>query len=378
MLSTAESKEKGVAETSPLLYILGADPASSAEVGSLLEGQGFQVEPFDNMDGTAAALRRVRPALLVRIGSPAVTSTEFAPLGAIARTLDIPMLDVFEAGLEDGHAAPSLGEDADDWVWRSSAPRELAARVNRLLRRRKGSSEARKRPASLPTDSRFFPLIVHDLRTPLNVIGLSLRMIDQAIPKGNAELEEDLRFVEENFKQIERMLSQLSDYCRLFELESAGPPSEFSPERLLADVVEDRSAKPGSHKAGSIRLEAQGSSPAEASLDMVRARQAFQYALDNAMAAANGVGVLIRLYGGPDRVVTELRIDQAPPPSVKSVELRPQVFERLCGTAAERRGMDLAIVARISEMFGGSARLEADDGKSTRIILDWPARLATS
>ncbi|MHC5543310.1 sensor histidine kinase, partial [Singulisphaera rosea] len=295
--------------------------------------------------------------------------------GAIARTLDIPILDVFEAGLEGGHESLSLGEDSDDWVWRSSAPRELAARVTGLLRRRKGSSEATK-SSPLPTDSRFFPLIVHDLRTPLNVIGLSLRMIDQAIPKGNAELEEDLRFVEENFKQIERMLSQLSDYCRLFELESAGPPTEFSPERLLADVVEDRSAKPGSHKAESIRLEIQDSCPAEASLDMVRARQAIQYALNNALAAANGVGVRIQLYGGPDRLVTELRIDQAPPPSVKSVELRPQLFERLCGTAAERRGMDLAIVARISEMFGGSARFEADEGKSTRIILDWPARLA--
>ncbi len=59
----------------------------------------------------------------------------------------------------------------------------------------------------------------------------------------------------------------------------------------------------------------------------------------------------------------------------KSTELRPHLFERLCGTAAERRGMDLAIAARVSELFGGTARLEAVEQKGTTILLDWPVRL---
>ena len=31
---------------------------------------------------------------------------------------------------------------------------------------------------------------------------------------------------------------------------------------------------------------------------------------------------------------------------------------------------------RVSALFGGSARLEADQGRGTSIILDWPARIA--
>ena len=43
----------------------------------------------------------------------------------------------------------------------------------------------------------FLTLVIHDLRTPLNVIGLSLRMIALCFPKGDPQTEEDLRFVNE-------------------------------------------------------------------------------------------------------------------------------------------------------------------------------------
>lgn len=201
-------------------------------------------------------------------------------------------------------------------------------------------------------------------------------MIDQALPRGNPDLEEDLRFVEESFKQIERMLSQLSDYYRLFEPEAPVDSLEFSPERLLSEVVETRSLKAGA-KAVPIHVEIQQSCPPEALLDPTRAKQAIQYALGNALAASKVEGVYVTLRGGPDRWVTEFSVKQPPPPSVTSVELRPDLFERLCGTAAERRGMDLAIAARISEMFGGAARLEVDETRGSTIILDWPARAET-
>ncbi|MDR3634415.1 MAG: hypothetical protein P4L84_11470, partial [Isosphaeraceae bacterium] len=54
--------------------------------------------------------------------------------------------------------------------------------------------------------------------------------------------------------------------------------------------------------------------------------------------------------------------------------LRSQAFERLCGTAAERRGMDLAIAARVTELFHGSARLDVAAGGTT-LVFDWPERL---
>jgi hypothetical protein len=37
--------------------------------------------------------------------------------------------------------------------------------------------------------------------------------------------------------------------------------------------------------------------------------------------------------------------------------------------------MDLAIAARVSEDFGGTARLALAPGGGTTVVLDWPARL---
>jgi signal transduction histidine kinase len=40
--------------------------------------------------------------------------------------------------------------------------------------------------------------------------------------------------------------------------------------------------------------------------------------------------------------------------------------------------MDLAIVARITELFGGTARLDLVEGHGTVVVLDWPARVSPS
>ena len=102
---------------------------------------------------------------------------------------------------------------------------------------------------------------------------------------------------------------------------------------------------------------------------------AIEYALVNTTAAAQYYPVRLTLRGGPQRWIIEVATDRPSPVSVSSVELRALAFERLCGTAAERRGMDLAIAARISELFGGTARLETAQGRGSTVILDWPARI---
>jgi len=222
---------------------------------------------------------------------------------------------------------------------------------------------------------RFVANASHDLRTPLNVISLSLRMISQAVPEGNEDVEEDLRFVEENFRQIERMLSQLGDYYRLFESEGPSSPIEFSPRRLVDELLEARLTRP-SLRSGLVELRIEPSCPEEVALDPARARMALQYALANATAASQGKPIVMTLRGGPDRWVTEIRLDSPPPDSVHSTDLDPTVFERLCGSSGERRGMDLAIAAKISEFFGGTSRLIAESGRGTSVVFDWPARLA--
>jgi signal transduction histidine kinase len=346
------------------------DPGTSAELVGALSAHGYRATQAGLTTGAADALKQGRPDVAV------LTDRAFevpgAGLGGLRRAADelgVPFLVVVGESADPLALANRLAE-ADDWVGRRVLDPELPARVARLLKRREASLAVMAGPA----DPQFFALVVHDLRSPLNVIGLSLRMIQQSVPKGDPELEEDLRYVSENFYLIERMLAQLSDYYRLFDAESQLTLAPFSPRRMVDELIAFVSAR-SRGKASPFRVDVRPTCPGEVHLDLLRAQQAIRYALANASAASNGTPVRLTMGGGPNRWVVEVAIDQPPPETVTSVTLAPRSFERLCGFAAERRGMDLAIAAKVSELFGGSARLDVVEGQGTTIVLDWPARL---
>lgn len=228
-------------------------------------------------------------------------------------------------------------------------------------------------PMSIQLTSRFLSLIVHDLRTPLNVMTLTLRLIDQAAPQDATQLSEDLRVVHENVGQIERMLAYLTDYCRLVDDPPALSAIPFDPRRLVSELVEEQASR--SDGKAQVRLEVRSGCPREVTLDQVRARLAVQHALNNALAAADGAAVTAALDGRPGRLLVEVTIDRPPPATVHPIQLRSDLYERIFGVAQERRGLDLAIAARVSELFGGTARLEIVDARGSRITFDWPDRL---
>jgi signal transduction histidine kinase len=221
-------------------------------------------------------------------------------------------------------------------------------------------------------DPRFLALIVHDLRNPLNVIGLSVRMIEEVVPKDSAELDEDFGILRENLRQMERMLAGLSDYCRLTEGSLHHAAATFDPRRLLSELVEEERYHAGV-RAESIDFEAATDCPREVELDPYRARQALQHALANAVGAAASSPIHVSARGGPARWITEIAVLAPPGEAVRSGTLQPDEFQRLSGNAAERLGLELAIVAAISAEFGGTARLEVEPSQS-RLVIDWPAR----
>ncbi len=259
----------------------------------------------------------------------------------------------------------------DSWIAIEAIERELAARVIETLERAQRSNQNRF-PA---VDPRFLALVVHDLRTPLNVIGLTIRAITQTIPDRSADLDEDLLFLTENAAQIEKMLAQLGDYSRLNEGETRVSAAEFDPRRFLEDFVEVSQMKQKG-TVSPVRLELTETMPVEVSLDQNLAVLALQHALANAINASGKSPIRLRSSGSTDRWILEVIVDKPPPKIVVSNDLRPDLFERLVGSAAERRGLDLAIVARVSELLGGKARLAVEPDQRSIIVLDWPQRFA--
>ncbi len=354
------------------MVIFDEDGPVAARVVALLGIDGTSVSSFDKAEGFREALRRQRPALaMIVVGPGEAGNSASPPPEREARDLGARTLAILGPGA-DPNALTGRLAGFDDWVTSGAIEGELPARVDKLLQARSASG--------LPAiDPHFLALVVHDLRTPLNVIGLTIRAIGQSAPNPSAEFEEDLTFLQENARQIDKMLAQLADYCRLIEGESSSNPApafEFDPRRFLADFIEDRQSRPGV-EATPVRLEIADQSPPEVKLDQNRARLALQHAVANAVASAGDGAVRLRSTGKGDRWIIDVIVDRPPPPTVQSTELRPSVFERLAGVAAERRGLDLAIAARVTEQFGGSARLEVEAGRRSTIVLDWPKQAPT-
>ena len=220
-------------------------------------------------------------------------------------------------------------------------------------------------------ESRFLSLLAHDLRNPLNVIGLSLRMIEEELPEGNREVREDLDILRQNVAQLARMLSFLSDFARQVDEHPALEPQPFDPRRLVAEVAEEAAGQLGSTVIP-IRVQVCEGCPTEVTLDPGRARLGLRYALTNAVASACGSPIGVVARGKGDRLEIEIGIERPPRSTVRSTHLRGDLFERVLGNETERLGMDMAIAARVSELLGGSARLQTEEGRSSAIVLDWP------
>ena len=342
--------------------IFAADASRGSELATTLEAQGYAITRHDQPNFAAEVLRRERPDLLIVVEPGPDGSPTFPRLGEAARGLKIPSLVI----VESGDVPFELIGGYDDHATRERAASEVVARCRRLVSRPRGEHGPE-------VDPRFLALIVHDLRTPLNVIGLTIRAVSQSVPNPGAEFEEDMSFLQENAKQIEKMLAQLGDYCRLVESEQNTATLAFQPRRFLADFLEEKQAKRDSEYKG-VRLEFAPGSPEEVALDPTRVRLAIGHALANAVAAAGDAPVKIRSKGSDNRWMVEILVEKSPPPTISTTRLQPHVFERLIGSAAERRGLDLAIASRVSELFGGSARLDVEPGVRSVITLDWPTR----
>lgn len=232
-------------------------------------------------------------------------------------------------------------------------------------------------------ETRVLSLVTHDLRNPLHTIGLTLNLIEQLTDDGS-DLEEELRVIRLNLFHMERMLKHLSDHVLLLQEESGRRivKESFDPRRLIDAVMEDQlSRRPppvsSSTPIPSARLEARANCPEKVELDQNLARLALGLALSNTLDAAGDRPARVVLDGKDDRLSIRFETEVPPPASLKPSSLQPDHFERLLGVPGERLGLELAVVARISTIFGGSARLEVYPEKGTAVILDWPTRLAS-
>lgn len=221
-------------------------------------------------------------------------------------------------------------------------------------------------------DSRLLSVITHDLRNGLNAIHMTLHMIRGELPEGHEELKADVEMLGESVANFRRMLNHMTDYAQLFEPELPMLPTTFNPSGLLEEVVQEVGVGEGARRL--IRLEVLPDCPSVVELEPQRVYTALKYALVNALMLDDHAPVHVVARGGDDRWLTTIHASGGGQPQ-QAQDLTPNSMERLLSNRNERRGLDLAIVARISAMLGGSARLEPNGDGGSALVLDWPVRI---
>jgi len=220
---------------------------------------------------------------------------------------------------------------------------------------------------------RIEEVVVHDLRTPLNVISLVLKMVERHPLAQRQELADDLGMIRNSVADLDRMLGCLVQTSRIPKDTSGLSLERFDPKSLINEVLAEHLAKP---KATKVELIVADEVPEKVFHDYQVAKLALQLALANSCAASNEKPVSVRLTGEKNRCIWRFEVGVPPRETVQSHDLAANTFERIVGNPGERRGLDLAILAQVTALFGGTARLEAIPGQNSVVILDWPAEIS--
>lgn len=200
-------------------------------------------------------------------------------------------------------------------------------------------------------------LISHDLRTPLNVIGLALRVIAESEAGG---IENEIAIAEEGVRAIADAISILSELARTLE-----PPGEKPALVSGKAVAESLLAE---FPPGLIRLDDDGSpvslAAAESSL-----RAALRAAFANAVRSAAGEPVTATARQAAEAWTITIENAESPGPRPRPSRKTSAGWPtRILGVRGDRFGLDLWVARRALALSGGTLELDQSDEKSALAI----------
>jgi signal transduction histidine kinase len=214
---------------------------------------------------------------------------------------------------------------------------------------------------------RFARSIVHDLKNPLNIIGITAEMAgtDKASPEMRRQASERI------CKQVERisdLIGEILDFTQGSHSDLVLAPSDYSAfvQKLVEELRPEVALK-------SVTLEMEGSPPAvELLLYPQRLRRVFYNLIHNATdAMPSGGRIILRFLQRPNEVVTEIE-DTGPG---VAAEVAGQLFEAFTTHGkAHGTGLGLSICKRIIEDHHGWIATRNEPGRGAIFSFGLPRR----
>jgi signal transduction histidine kinase len=239
--------------------------------------------------------------------------------------------------------------------------REFNAMAASLERQR----QALLRAERLAAVGRISAQITHEIRNPLNSLGLNAELLGEELAGGPPEARALVRAIS---REVDRLEAVAEEYLRFARLPRPAKAREDLNELLagLLDFVAPEMAAAGVE----VRRElAPGLPPVDADEGQLRA--AFLNLLRNsreAMAGGGSVTVRTRDAGGG-----EVEAEVADTGPGISPEDRRRIFEPFFSTKAGGTGLGLAFALQVVEEHGGSVGCDSEPGRGTVFRVRLPA-----
>lgn len=232
------------------------------------------------------------------------------------------------------------------------------------------AEEALRRRDRLAAMGELASTVAHEVRNPLNAIGMIAQRLRHEFTGSGAasthdgkELDELLDVLTGETRRIDRIVQQFLDFARPPRL----APRLASLRDLVLEVAEAQRARAA---ARGVTVETDADEAGRAVFDTDQLRQAIDNLLRNGVdASPEGARVVIGARpeaGGHAIVVT----DQGP--GIPS-DILPKIFDLYFTTKADGTGVGLAVTHQIVEAHGGRIDVESAPGRGTRMSVHLPA-----
>lgn len=247
------------------------------------------------------------------------------------------------------------------YAGRAREVRSVVAALNRLLARLSHALEGERR---------FTADAAHELRTPLAALASRIQVMQRSQPPDGA-LAEQLRRLREDVARSTSLVENLLHLARLDPQDADALVTETLDARALLDDVLRVCAPAAAARAVQLTLDCRAAT-LRGNRDALFT--ALRNLVDNAIRyGREGGAVTLSAHAEPARVVLAVR-DDGPGVDEADRERLTQRFFRVLGNAAQGSGLGLSIVARVTELHGGTLQIGAGlGGRGLGVSLSLPA-----
>jgi signal transduction histidine kinase len=244
----------------------------------------------------------------------------------------------------------------------------LRRRYDLLSERHARAEAALRRRDRLAAMGELASGVAHEIRNPLNAIGMSIKRLRAEFRSGDEataeqdERDELLDILDGQTRRIDSTVQQFLDYARPRPLALRS----VDLDRLLAEVGESTRALAENR---GVSLRAELTSVGMATLDPDQIRQVLDNLLRNAIEATPvGGDVTLAARRGGDGVVITVRDTGA---GIEPEHL-PRIFDLYFTTKSEGTGVGLAVTHQIVTAHGGTLDAESRPREGTTMIVRLP------